>query len=67
MQSDQCNRCINANSDNTCSAFPNGIPEEVLLGEFDHRKPYPNKLNPQDQGIRFVGITKDSESLVFDE
>lgn len=31
-----------------CDAFPDGIPEELLVGDVDHRKPYPG-----DNGIRF--------------
>ena len=31
-----------------CEAFPQGIPEEIWVGEFDHTKPYPG-----DNGIRF--------------
>ena len=32
----------------TCTAFPQGIPQEILQNRFDHRKPYPG-----DHGIRF--------------
>lgn len=29
----------------TCEAFPNGIPQEILVGENDHSKPLPNQDN----------------------
>ena len=32
----------------TCDAFPDGIPQEILNYEFDHRTPHPN-----DHGIQF--------------
>ena len=32
----------------TCAAFPEGIPEEIFLSRFDHRRPYPG-----DKGFRF--------------
>ena len=35
----------------TCRAFPAGIPEDIFLNGFDHRKPYPG-----DHGIRFEQI-----------
>ena len=34
--------------DNTCAAFPEGIPPEILGGGFDHREPHPH-----DNGVRF--------------
>lgn len=27
--------------DNTCIAFPSGIPQEILEGSFDHHAPWP--------------------------
>jgi hypothetical protein len=32
----------------TCAAFPDGIPDEIALGDFDHRKRYPG-----DHGVLF--------------
>jgi len=34
---------------NVCKAFPEGIPEEILLGEHKHRRPFKG-----DNGIRFA-------------
>ena len=31
-----------------CDAFPKGIPEEIINGEFDHTKPYAG-----DHGIQY--------------
>ncbi len=46
----QCDRCIfRFESQTVCVAFPKGIPLEIRLGHFDHRKPYEG-----DGGIRFV-------------
>ena len=48
---DQCKHIIR--KDLSCPAFPYGIPDEILEREFDHRQPYPNAENPEDNGIRF--------------
>ena len=32
-----------------CTAFPDGIPAEIMGNEFDHRNPHPN-----DGGVRFL-------------
>lgn len=34
---------------NSCTAFPDGIPKVIFLGEYDHTKPFPG-----DHGLRFV-------------
>jgi len=31
-----------------CKAFPKGIPDDIYVRGYDHRKPY-----PQDRGMRF--------------
>ena len=37
----------------TCKAYPEGIPEEILTGEVDHRTPYKG-----DHGIMFEKLTE---------
>lgn len=34
-----CLSCKHVNQDMTCSAFPEGIPSEIVLGKHDHREP----------------------------
>lgn len=46
----QCLDCGNLNADMiTCKAFQKGIPDKILLGHFDHTRPFKG-----DNGIRFV-------------
>lgn len=33
---------------NVCTAFPGGIPREIINGDFDHRQPH-----PEDNGIQY--------------
>ena len=44
----QCDVCRHKREGNTCAAFPDGIPDEILTNAHDHRKAYPG-----DKGIRF--------------
>ena len=49
----------------TCSAFPAGIPQEILFSQVDHRKPYPDDL-----GIQFEPkAPKDAEyaKMMFED
>ena len=49
-----CGKCKHyINKKSACTAFPGGIPAEILEGEHDHRKPYPG-----DNGIRYEPIDK---------
>lgn len=37
----------------TCDAFPEGIPDEIVLGGFNHNQPFPG-----DNGMRFLARVK---------
>jgi len=43
-----CWGCRHFHEDNTCRAFPRGIPKPILIDRADHTKPYPG-----DRGIQF--------------
>ena len=53
MAAPQCTKCSRFNLDHSCLAFPSGIPDEIFLGAFDHRKPYSG-----DDGFMFDKISK---------
>lgn len=44
-----CFECKRHFGDLTCDAFPDGIPQEIVLSEHDHRKPFVG-----DDGFRFL-------------
>lgn len=41
----------NVTTGDTCTAFPDGIPDTILSGEVDHKKPYKG-----DHGIQYEQI-----------
>jgi hypothetical protein len=61
----KCARFHDTNDDTfTCDAFPEGIPDEIVLGGFNHNLPFPG-----DNGMRFIPrvkfavVSKDGEDL----
>jgi hypothetical protein len=50
----KCARFHDNNEDTfTCDAFPNGVPDEIVLRGFNHNNPFPG-----DKGLRFVARVK---------
>lgn len=43
-----------------CYAFPDGIPKEIIEGDFDHSKPHEG-----DNGIRFEWKPKGERVLIY--
>jgi hypothetical protein len=54
-----CSVCSHKGELFECSAFPDGIPVEILEGKFDHRKPHEG-----DHGIMFNPSRKYGPPLV---
>ena len=52
-QSNQCGTCKHYQGDMRCDAFPypKRIPQKIVSGLFDHRKPYPG-----DNGVRWEPV-----------
>ena len=46
-----CKNYAQDSPDPVCRAFPDGIPEQIYLGNVPHKKPYPG-----DNGIRYEEI-----------
>ena len=40
-----CFQCKNYTKDYNCKAFPKGIPNEILIWEFDHTEKYTGQEN----------------------
>jgi hypothetical protein len=58
----QCVACSHLNrtaESTTCSAFPEGIPQDILTNSHDHHAPYPG-----DNGVRFELAQLPTESRV---
>ena len=63
----QCILCRHYLGEGTCRAFLDGIPDEILSGEFDHTQPhegdkgiqFEEAKNPAD---RFEGLLEDTNA-----
>lgn len=43
-----CRACFRYSGQDTCEAFPDGIPGRIMYQHYDHRLPFPG-----DKGLRF--------------
>jgi hypothetical protein len=46
-----CRSCVHLLEERKCKAFTSGIPEDILIGKNNHKKPFKG-----DNGIRFEPI-----------
>jgi len=57
-----CKHYHQANQEaNTCAAYPDGIPQEIILCSADHRRPYEG-----DNGLRFSPADRDADLYAID-
>lgn len=53
-----CFLCVHYWGDKSCFAFPDGIPDEIIVGDNIHTKPLPN----QDNEIVFEALDKNLDT-----
>lgn len=53
MITNQCPVCKHYLGDLSCEAYPDGIPEDIITGQFDHKEQHNG-----DNGIRFEQLEK---------
>lgn len=54
-QYSECQQCKHVHqSGDTCKAFPDGIPEDILMGKVMHHEPYEG-----DKGYRYIRKSAD--------
>jgi hypothetical protein len=57
FETPQCNNCVFYGHNLTCFAFKKGIPDEILSGEFDHKK----KHTHQSGDYTYTPVKKDND------
>ena len=54
-----CLDCKHWIANGVCTAFMEGVPDSILLGDNDHRQPYPG-----DNGIQYEPIREQDAAVV---